>query len=264
MFWSLKTDDPALLAGFSPDDADEFILALDPAAPEEILARAAAFPQEKIRLALPMVVRASAGDDTRLRAKIKTLGEAGFEKWEISQLGQLSLLPARADVSADWPLYVLNTAAAAMLFSQGLSRLTASPEDERENLKTLLAALGEKLQVILYQDTPLFTGEGCPKSSLQKNAPRCACSGAPFTLENRHGQEYFGVSRACRTTVISAQPFSLGQFQEELVAAGMRSARADFINRKYSPAAAREVWAALKAGESPENTHSGNYLRGLQ
>ena len=273
MFWSVKTDNPAVLTAFSPDDADEFILAVDVLTPAALLSwtHATSLPPEKIRFALPMITRTSAGDGTRLAEKVAALRACGWRKWEISQWGQKEILGQTPpggkdlDVTADWPLYVLNLTAAEFLSRQGLKRFTASPEDERENLRQLLPALAERLQVVLYQDTPLFTGEGCPRSAGRvEQSASCACNHQPFILTTRRGQEYLTLSRNCRTTVVSAEPYCISGYLEELRAWGMCSARVDFCWRAYEPAAARDIFRSVKQGETIPGTHSGNYLRGLQ
>lgn len=272
MLWTLKVDDCATLAAFAPGDCDELALTIEAATGDGAAAALAAWPREKIRLCLPMITRAAAGDGAALRERLRASVAAGHSRWEISQLGQLEVLrecgAAIDDVTADWPLYVMNRDAAEMLFAQGLRRVTASPEDCRENLRALLPALGARLQVILYQDTPLFTAEACPKSALWRaktgGAGRCACDGAPVRLANGRGQEYLALSRACRATVISAEPYGVSGFLDELVGLGLAAARVDFVNRAYAPAAAREVWDAVRAGRPVPDAHYGNYLRGLR
>lgn len=285
MLWTLKTDDCATLAAFAPGDCDELALTVEAAAAPAAEAALAAWPREKIRLCLPMITRAAAGDGAALRERLRAAVAAGHSRWEISQLGQLEVLrecgAATDDVTADWPLYVMNRDAAAMLFAQGLGRVTASPEDCRENLRALLPALGARLQVILYQDTPLFTAEACPKSALwrfkaapgggrdgeksgEQGAGHCACDGAPARLVNGRGQEYLALSRRCRTTVISAEPYCVSGFLEELRSFGLAAARVDFVNRAYASAAARAVWDAARAGRPVPGAHDGNYLRGLR
>ena len=70
------------------------------------------------------------------------------------------------DLAADWPLYALNTSAAAQLFAMGARHVTLSPEDGLDNMRELLKKLGERAVVVVYQDTPLYIAETCPVASL--------------------------------------------------------------------------------------------------
>jgi hypothetical protein len=59
MFWSLKIDALAMLTTFADRDADEFVIAIDAAPLDALLAfwRAPCVAPEKIRWALPPVTR---------------------------------------------------------------------------------------------------------------------------------------------------------------------------------------------------------------
>lgn len=66
---------------------------------------------------------------------------AGYKKWEIGNYWGLEVLPENGiDLSFDYPLYVLNTQAAAMAGEMGAARVTLSPEDVLRNMKSMAAA----------------------------------------------------------------------------------------------------------------------------
>lgn len=66
---------------------------------------------------------------------------AGYKKWEIGNYWGLEVLPKNGiDLSFDYPLYVLNTQAAAMAGEMGAARVTLSPEDVLRNMKSMAAA----------------------------------------------------------------------------------------------------------------------------
>ncbi|MDR0868501.1 MAG: hypothetical protein LBP75_08550 [Planctomycetota bacterium] len=265
MFWSLKTDKLSTLADFRPDDGDEVIIDLDAAPLPELLTylQAEHFPAEKIRVALPLITRAAAlnGDEVEeVARRIKILRAAGWQKFLAAQLGQLPLLNG-ADIAADWSLYAANSAALEFLRGQGVSRFTASPEDDAENLRALLKSAGDALQVIVYQDSPLFIAEPCARAAWQK----CPCGGEPQSIAAaRGGQNFTLLTEHCRSTVINDAPFSLSEFLPQLRDYGLQKARVDFTYRRYDAAAAKILWQRIKNGETLAGTHAGNFRRGWQ
>ncbi|GHS98029.1 hypothetical protein FACS1894108_05440 [Planctomycetales bacterium] len=269
MFWSLKIDKLSTLADFRPDDGDEVIIDLDAAPLPELLTylQAEHFPAEKIRVALPLITRTAAlsGDEVEeVARRIKILRAAGWQKFLAAQLGQLPWLNG-ADIAADWSLYAANSAAIEFLRGQGVRRFTASPEDDAENLRALLAGAGDALQVIVYQDSPLFIAEPCARAAWQK----CPCHGEPCNgepqpLATRGGQKFALLTDRCRSTVINDAPFSWSEHLPQLRDYGLQKARVDFTYRRYESAAAKILWQRIKNGETLAGTHSGNFRRGWQ
>ena len=107
------------------------------------------------RLALP--VYTAEPDFNRLRSAVKRLVRAGYAKWECSDLATLRMLKAVGvtDVTADWTLAAFNANALATLAELGVSRVVASPENNRGNLQ-YLAESGSAVEFLSQQSTPLF------------------------------------------------------------------------------------------------------------
>jgi putative protease len=272
--WSLKTDQPAclreILASDTPDEVTLDISGLPFAEFENQLAEITAMlGRERVRLALPVICRA--GDRADLTDRICALREQGWRKWEVSNLWgwrALGLDPAAPDsgfdLAADWPLYVLNGLAVDAALALGASLCTASPEDDRENLRALLSARGARLQVPVYQDTPLFISENCPHAAPNRcmvcvpNCPR-----GDVKLVSSRNQALRVLRRGGRYFTISETPFCLARHLTELTAAGLRQARVDFCYRTYAAPEAKKVWDLVRAGQTPVPVHDGNFDRVL-
>lgn len=100
----------------------------------------------------------------RLRTAVKKLLREGCEKWEASDLATLRMLKSLGvkDITADWTLYAFNSRALGLLKSLGVSRFTASPENDMENLR-FLAESGYAIEFLAQQSTPLFISLTKPK-----------------------------------------------------------------------------------------------------
>lgn len=273
--WRLKTDQPSVFDAFEDEDwqnVDEVVLDVSPDAPdlfEASLRRVAErCAQMRVRLALPVIVRR--WEQHSLQAAIRRLLGAGWRHWQVSNLGAWGLLRAtglegegvQLDVSVDWPIYTLNSMAAEQALAMGATRLTLSPEDDGENMRRLLALLGEKADVIVYQDTPLMISEVCVLPATGCDRRGTCRSGEQ--LASSFKERVRVINRRCRMTIIQEKPFCLASHLPALISAGARSLRADFLYREYAADQARQVWRRLRAGQPLPGTHSGNYERGLK
>ncbi len=131
-------------------DWREVVVAINAETEEEELRAIAA-----TRLALPVFT--AEPEFNRLRSAVKRLVRAGFAKWECSDLATLRMLKAVGvtDVTADWTLAAFNANALATLAELGVSRVVASPENNRDNLQ-YLAESGYAVEFLSQQSTPLF------------------------------------------------------------------------------------------------------------
>ncbi len=144
-----------------PDDADkydEIIIAIGHANGRDCEKKFAMYPKSaigKLRLALPVFTHEK--DFNMLRTAVKHLHKLGYAKWEAADLATLRLLRQVGinDITADWTLYAFNRMALAELKEQGISRLVASPENNRSNLE-FLADSGSSVEFLDRQSTPLF------------------------------------------------------------------------------------------------------------
>ncbi len=239
-FWSVKSRVFQLL-----EHIDEFVLEIDPARPEEI-EKAQAFYGDRLRLALPVLIRDE--ETSAFRSLIESLRE--HSKWEAANVGGLNLLQGKKEITADWPLYTLNTQAALEWEAQGVQRVVLSPEDDAQNGYALIEQLGDAAIVPVYQHTPLMI-----------SATRPAADGAELTDRS---QRTFRVEPNGREFVlISETPFSLTGHLDELKAKGARSFRIDLSYGMDSAEEAVDIVHRIISGRSVPG-HSGNFLSRLQ
>ncbi len=268
--WSLKTDRFEHLAAFQLDDwesVNEVVLAIERIPPKKLLgeldALAAIIGRDRIRLALPMITRSH--ERAFLQEQLGALRSAGWTRWEAANPSAWRFLGSEfKDLSADWSIYVMNATAARQVLDMGASRVTLSPEDGIENLRALLGACGALATVVVYQDTPLFIADNCVRANLDGACPGPGrCKSEPLSMESSHGDHVIALDRGCRTVVIGELALGWGAQIPQLVAAGARSFRADFLYRTYEPRAVAEIWRTLRAGRAVPRTHVGNFDRGL-
>ena len=133
-----------------PGDWREIVVAINSETEEEEIRAINA-----TRLALPVFT--AEPDFNRLRSAVKRLVRAGYAKWECADLATLRMLKAVGvtDITADWTLAAFNANALATLAELGVSRVVASPENNRDNLQ-YLAESGSAVEFLSQQSTPLF------------------------------------------------------------------------------------------------------------
>ena len=239
--WSVKSRRFQIL-----ENIDEFVLEIDPAQPEEIERARAALPPEKLRLALPVIIR---DEEAALFRKLI----AAFpdqQKWEAANVGGLNLLQGKADVTADWPLYTLNTQAALQWEKQGVCQVVLSPEDDAANWYTLIEQLGDAAVVPVYQHTPLMI-----------SATRPAADGAELTDRSR--RTFHVEPNGGQFVLVNETALSLAGHLDEFKAKGARRFRIDLSYGIDSPDEAADIVRRIISG-SAVSGHTGNFDRGLQ
>jgi putative protease len=275
--WSIKADRIGFLDAFTTDDfanVDEILIDITRDHPALLRDRldqiAASVGKSRIRLSLPPLTRA--WEERSLVQKIESLRAAGWSKWEIGNASGWSYLgidplagsTTPLDVSADWSLYTLNRLAAEQLLSMGLSKFTLSPEDGFANSRRLWTAFGDKAVLIVHQDTPLFLAESCAYANLIGGCPgKANCTFEAMDMESSHGEKVTAIDYHCRTIVLNQGPYCLSPRLGEMVKAGARSMRADFVYRKYEAAEVQRVWRLIRAGRAVPGGHAANWDRGL-
>ena len=239
--WSVKARSFLVL-----ENVDEFVLEVDPARPEEIQKALAALPPDQLRLALPVILR-----DDEVAAFRELIAQfPAVRKWEAANVGGLNLLQGQEDVSADWPLYTLNTQAALYWRAQGVRQFVLSPEDDAENLFALIGPLGDAAVVPVYQHTPLMI-----------SATRPATGGLELTDRSRRT---FHIEESGREFVlVKDAPFSLAAHLDELKANGARRFRIDLSYGMNSPAEAAETVRLLLENKKVPGV-TGNFSGQLQ
>ncbi|MGN0867559.1 MAG: U32 family peptidase [Oligosphaeraceae bacterium] len=257
--WILKVDRPFALNLFGPKELEkvhEVVLDLgrleDSSMLESVEFLADRVGRDRMRLALPVLQR----EDGRHQwtGLLRRLFVKGYRKWQVANLGaipclaKVSVTPDNTSITADWPLYVNNTAAARFLLEEmGLQRVALSPDDTPENLLTLAERLGPVAEFPVFQDAPLAISAACANASLQG---RCfgpeECRFREMTLENRAGERLRVVNDQCHSVYLREEPLSHESLLPKALARGARLLRADFCWRDWSPRAIREHWERLQ------------------
>ena len=242
----LKTDQPSvLLAAFPGGDVPrvtELIVELGRESADQIDAALAQLPERiAVRFALPMIARA--WDREELAAQIRHFFDAGHRRWEAANLSALEFIPRAddLDLSADWPLYVLNSAALAELRERGLSRFAVSPEDTVENVALLAARHPYALVWPVHRDPPLFISESCPRAAQQGRCPGPKnCDFTEQSYVSKAGEAVKTVNRNCRFYTLLENPVV------RPIPPGLPLIpRADFLYRAWSPEALRNALVHL-------------------
>jgi len=282
--WIIKVDAPQWLQAIADADhaaiAEVIVQLQHRQSLEELLPQLQQLEQQfggrqRIRLALPVIIRQH--EESAIQQRVDALLAANWQRWQISHLSGLQFLhcqsyarPAHLNISADWPMYVLNHAAAAALLEMGLSRFTLSPEDSRANLQQLLPAYAQYAEVIVFQDTPLCISEVCLSATLSGNCNRKPATGGSCTapppraiIGKRTQTPILACQRDCRTVLLRAEPLLLAPKMPELRAMGARFWRADFLWRNYNAEQVNQIWQALRQPQAPVGGHCGNYERGF-
>lgn len=242
----VKTDQPSVLLAAYPDGEfpgiSELIIELGRESPEQIeVALARLAPHMTIRLALPMITRS--WDRDPITAQIRRFLDAGIRCWEAANLSALDFLsPAgELDLTADWPLYALNSSAVNELHERGISRFTASPEDTVDNFTALARHHPGRFVWIVHRDPPLFISESCPHAAQLGKCPgpeRCRFTEQSYLSGS--GEAVTTVNRHCRFFTLLEKPVV------QSVPDGLPVIpRADFLYRTWSPGALRRVLAHL-------------------
>ena len=172
-------------------------------------------------------------------------------------------------ITGDFSLNVTNELTAAFFMEEGLARVTASYDLNREQLLALVAATPpEWLEVVVHQHMPMFHMEHCVFCAVLSpgtNKTNCGrpCDDHVVKLRDRIGVEHpLTADVGCRNTLFNAVPQSAAEAVPALVARGVRHFRVELLDesadtigdiiRGYRDLLAgrttgREVWGRLKA-----------------
>jgi U32 family peptidase len=221
--------------------------------------------KDKIVFSIPTIIR-DRNDGflnyKRYKERIRTLILQGFNQFQLSNLGALGLFDSKDVVFyADYPLYCMNPLSAVTLRELGFFRYTLSPEDGRDNLRTLCIPDAD---IIVYQDTPLFTSETCIWANMKKMCPgKSLCGFSQTAIENERGDRFMAINDECKTVVFNEKPFSLIHFVPDLIEDGHRSFRIDFCNKDYTTEMIQNVLSHFQNRNKIKNAMIGNFERGL-
>ena len=247
--WLLKTDDLKKIAELNVEEFAEIIVQLNPDFDLDALK---VLPKNKVRLALPTVVRAP----ETYRTVIQKALAGGHHKWEIGNWWGLEMLPKKGiDLTFDAPFYMLNRESTEFAKELGATRGTLSVEDTLENMQAVAQNSALPMTMVVYQDVPLFTSANCIKNACKT----CDQSACVLPLKNG-GQTYFAAIKNCQLTLYSEHAFYVGEDRGKVVADFYR---VDFVNRPYTSKKVKELWQKIKAGEKIPGTTNGNLKRSI-
>ncbi len=138
---------------------------------------------------------------------------------------------------ADFSLHAANELTVQFLRELGACRVTAAYDCPREQLLALAAATpAGRLEVVVYQHTPLFHTQHCLFSALLSSGGGKDTCGRPcrrhdVRLRDRLGVEHpVRAEAACRNTVFHGQPQGLADAVPSLVKHGVRNFRLELLN----------------------------------
>jgi len=182
-------------------------------------------------------------EQAALDDQIRHFWTAGHRRWEAANPAALALLPEtnELDLSADWPLYTLNTTAWAEWQAQGIRRGTVAPEDTPDNAALLARQYPWQLVWPVHRDPPLFISESCPYAAQLGHCPGPkACTFTEQAYRSPAGETVLIVNRHCRFYTLHEQPQWVPVPPDLPVVP-----RADFLYRMWTRDAIRDACTTL-------------------
>jgi putative protease len=167
----------------------------------------------------------------------KALEKHGADGILVRNLAGLRYYTSRQiPVLADFSLNVANELTAEWLIDQGASRVTASYDLNRDQLRDLVNATPpEWLEVVIHQHMPMFHMEHCVFCAVLSpgtNKTNCGrpCDDHVVQLRDRVGMEHpLTADVGCRNTLFNATPQSGAEAVPSLLQAGIRHFRIELV-----------------------------------
>ncbi|MCF6149440.1 MAG: U32 family peptidase [Candidatus Kuenenia sp.] len=262
---SLKIDNLHYLNSAPIEEIDKVYITLPLSATDKQLFGAVIKYHNKIVFSLPFIMRDNDIENvaySAIKQNIRDLMTLGFRQFQVSNLGALPLFNGeKIQLFADYPLYCVNPLSISALKTLGISEYTHSPEDDFDNMRTLINV---GTNTIIYQDTPLFISESCIWANMKNKCPGTnKCSFKQITVENEFKDRFITLNKNCKTIVINEKPFSLIHLCSALQRHGQRNFRIDLCYKDYSPAMVRDIFTNIKNKIPVHNATTGNFKRQL-
>ena len=221
--------------------------------------------KDRVVFSLPVIMRDTGNGYATygyFKKVVQELISQGFRQFQISNLSALELFEdADVQLYADYPLYCLNPLSAMKLRELGFCRHTLSPEDDKENLQTLFSLDAD---VIVYQDTPLFTSETCLWANMKRSCPgKGRCGFNQVMLENEYGDRFAAIDENCKTVVINEMPLSITHLIPKLIDSGQRDFRIDLCYKDYKSEMIQTLFLNVQNRGKIKNSMIGNFERRL-
>jgi putative protease len=190
------------------------------------------------------------------------------------------------DVVTDFSVPVFNDSAVNTLLEVGVSRLTVSPELNRQQLEKLYFKNKGVLELIVHGALPLMISEHCVLGVAGGGKGKCGagCSRTHF-LKDRRGYLFPLVSdESCRMTLYNSRELCLIEYLDQIIGTGydilrleLRPYSADHVHRitgiyrkacdavqegHWGSGMMRDIWEELSE-QSLAGLTRGHYLRGV-
>lgn len=235
----IKIDDVNYLKNLESEKIFEVIVDID----SDIENIPAEF-KDKIRIGLPVIARN--GVMGKLKDKVCELLSLGYTKFQISNIYGLKVLREFGidDFTVDYHIYTLNNFAVAFWKNAGAKRIALSVEDSKENMETIISDFAEFVEVIAYQDTPLFIADNCTGECENCN-------------KNKNT-----IVRNCRNFILCERPFCINDKLSTM--AKPFAVRYDFCYKKYTAESVKKIFKKLCSGGCAETFTIANFERGFK
>ena len=234
----------------------ECILPLTPANVRELARQGKALAGRGERVVWDVPALIFPDEWQEFRAVVGRLAGQGFQNFRLNNLGHFELFREihGARLVAGPRLYTLNSQAALVWRELGAAALTLSLEDDRENLRAVLArATGLPATITVYGEVELF---------LSRIPIRGVRSGD--LLHGDQGEAYRVASESGLTVVTAGVDFSLTGRCAELAAMGCDRWLVDCRRCGISSPRGRAVLAAVRDDRELPDTSRFNFERGLE
>ena len=246
--FAIKTDNLSCLKELDLSKFEEIIYLISESSDLEPLSD---FRQEKIRIALPYVLR----NPSKIKNQIISLINKGYKKWEVSNFWALEILKNHTlDIRFGSFLYTLNTQALLCAKEMGASSITFSMEDTLLNIKKLANLSFLPTTFVIYQDVPLFTSAVCIKKTDCKN---CLKQKEWFELK-LNKNTYEALSVPCQTMLFKKEPLCTASIAREVPAFLYQM---DFCYKTYLPKEVLQITNQLMKFEDLTPSYQGNLNR---
>lgn len=174
------------------------------------------------------------------------------------------------ELSGDFSLNTANLLSAASLFELGLSRITPGHDLNAAQIAGLAESVGaEQLEIVAYQHLPVFHTEHCVFCRFLSSGTSYKDCGHPceqhrVALRDQNGRAHPVMADVgCRNTVFGAEAQEASRHLDDLLAAGIRHFRLEFVHETADQVArvGRAFQATLSGAQSAEAL--GEQLRRL-
>ena len=244
--FKIKIDNLAYLQHLNINDFVQIIYLIGPDSDIKELSR---LPKNKIRIALPSLCR----QPTQYAELITKLLESGYNKWEVGNYWALNMLPlAKLDINFDSSLYMLNTQAIEQAKKIGASGITLSLEDTSVNIAELIKRSSLPIDLVIYQDIPLFSSACCIRDNDCKS---CTHQDLWFDIK-KDGKKYKALSHNCEMMIFDDKPFCIASKVKDMHPDYFRI---DFCYCKYSPDEVFNIVNKLIKFNDLSNCINGNF-----